>query len=221
MVAFLNNKKRVFWEALFLTLVVFLFGMLLGVAFESSKLADINDYYIRSETSVMDAFALSAFVDIDSSSCEALRQSNLDFADNIYEEAILLEEYEAAGKITESMKFMHKKYDVLRAFLWINTMKTVEKCGREYNTVVYLYVSESGDLTKKATQNVWSKVLYDLKQEQGENVLLIPLAVDKDLVSLESVLKNYDISEYPAVIINEEFVLTELSSVEEIKQYLN
>jgi hypothetical protein len=221
MVNILNNNKRVFWEALILTVVIFLFGMLLGVAFESSKLTDINDYYIRSETSIMDAFALSAFSEFDSSSCDVLKQSNLDFADNIYEEAILLEDFEQAGKITESMKIMHKKYDVLRTFLWINTIKTADKCGRNYNTVVYLYISESEDLTKKATQNVWSKVLYDLKQDQGENILLIPLAVDKDLVSLGSILKGFDIPQYPAVIINEEVVLTELISVEEIKVYLN
>jgi hypothetical protein len=221
MVKLFTNRKRVFWEALFLTLVVFLLGMLVGVAFESSKLSEINDYYIRSETSIMDAFALSAFSEIDLASCDTLKQSNLDFADNIYEEAILLEDYEQAGKITESMKIMHKKYDVLRTFLWINTIKTAEKCGREYNTVVYLYISEAEELTQRATQNVWSKILYDLKQDQGSNVLLIPLAVDKELVSLDSILKAYNISKYPAVIINEETVLTELVSVEDLKDYLN
>jgi hypothetical protein len=221
MVKLFTNRKRVFWEALFLTLVIFLLGMLVGVAFESSKLSEINDYYIRSETSIMDAFALSTFLEIDLASCDTLKQSNLDFADNIYEEAILLEDYEQAGKITESMKIMHKKYDVLRTFLWINTIKTSEKCGREYNTVVYLYISEAEELTQRATQNVWSKILYDLKQDQGSNVLLIPLAVDKELVSLDSILKAYNISEYPAVIINEETVLTEIVSVEDLKDYLN
>jgi hypothetical protein len=221
MVEILSNKKRVFWEALILAVVVFLFGMLIGIAFESSKLTDINDYYIQSESSVMDAFALSSFSDIDSSACPILKQSNIDFANSIYEEAILLEDYENAGKITESMKVMHKKYDVLRTFLWINTMKTAEKCGRDYNTVVYLYISESEELTQKATQKVWSRVLYDLKQEEGENVLLIPLAADKDLVSLNSILKSFEISSYPAVIINEEEGITDLISVEEVKQHLD
>ncbi len=220
MVDFLSSKKRVFWEALILSVVVFLFGMLIGIAFESSKLTDINDYYIQSESSIMDAFALSAFTEIDLSSCEVLKQSNIDFANNIYEEAILLEDYENAGKITDSMEIMHKKYDVLRTFLWINTIKTTDLCGRNYNTVVYLYISDSEELTQKATQKVWSRVLYDLKQEQGENVLLIPLAADKNLVSLDSILKTFDISNYPAVIINEEVVITELSSVDEINQYL-
>ncbi len=218
---FLTNRKRVFWEALVLTVVVFLFGMLIGIAFESNKLTEINDYYIRSETSVMDAFALNAFTDLDDNSCDVLANANLDFANKIYEEALILERYENAGKLTEGMEILHKKYDVLRTFLWINTIKAVEKCGREYDTVVYLYESKSEDLTKKATQNVWSKILTDLKGEYGDEIILIPLAADADLVSLDSILDNYDIEHYPVVIINEKDVISELSSVDDLKAYFN
>ena len=216
----LNNRKRVFWEALFLTVVVFLFGMLIGVSFESNKLSEINNYYIKSETSIMDAFALSAVSDLDYKNCDYLFQANLDFADNIYEEALILERYEQAKKITESMEIMHRKYDVLRTFLWVNTIKTAEKCGREYSTIVYLYESETEDLTKKATQNVWSKIIYDLKQEYGKEIILIPLAVDKNLVSLDSLLKQYNITSYPALLIDEKEVIYELTSVDDLRGYL-
>ena len=217
----LTNRKRVFWEALFLTVVVFLFGMLLGVAFESNKLTEINDYYIRSETSIMDAFALNTFVDLEGSSCGVLANANLNFANQVYEEALLLERYENAGKLTEGMEILHKKYDVLRTFLWINTIKAAEKCGREYDSVVYLYESKSEDLTRKATQNVWSKILTDLKEEYGEEIILIPLAADADLVSLNSILDGFDIESYPVVIINEKAVISELSSVDDLRVYFD
>jgi hypothetical protein len=216
----LNNKRRVFWEALFLTLVVFLLGMLIGIGFESNKLSEINNYYIISETSIMDAFALSYFSDISTESCITLMQANLDFADRIYQEAIILEKYEQAKKITESMELMHAKYDVLRTFLWFNTIKTAQKCGRKYSTVVYLYESETEDLTQRATQQVWSKILYDLKQEYGKNIILIPLAVDKGLVSLDSIISQLNITSYPVVIIDENKTLYQLTSVSELEQYL-
>ena len=219
MVKFLNNRKRVFWEALFLTVVVFFLGMLIGVSFEENKLNEINNYYIISETSIMDAFALSSLSDFSSGNCENLIQANLDFADRIYEEARILEKYEQAKKITESMDLMHGKYDVLRTFLWINTIKTADKCGRNYSTVVYLYESETDDLTQKATQQVWSKILYDLKQDKGKNIILIPLAVDKNLISLESLLKQYNLTSYPAVIIDEKEIIYELVSADDLKEY--
>jgi hypothetical protein len=221
MVKLLENRKRVFWEALVLTVVVFLFGLIIGVSFESNKLNEINNYYIKSETSIMDAFALNSFSDLNSENCDILVQANLDFADNIYKEAILLEKYEKAKKITESMEIMHRKYDVLRTFLWINTIKTADKCGREYSTVVYLYESKTEDLTKKATQNVWSKVLSDLKQEYGKNIILIPLASDNDLISLNSLISQFNVTSYPAVIINEEKVIFELTTAEDLKKYIH
>jgi len=220
MVKLLENRKRVFWEALVLTLVVFLLGILIGVSFESSKLNEINNYYIKSETSIMDAFALNSLTDVNLENCNDLKQANLDFADKIYEEAIILEDYENAKKITESMEIMHEKYDVLRTFLWINTIKTSNKCGRDYSTVVYLYERETEDLTKMATQNVWSKVLYDLKQDKGNKVILIPLAIDKGLVSLDSLLNQLNVTSYPAVVIDENKTIYQLSSVNDLEKYI-
>ena len=50
----LKNQKRVFWEALLVTFVVFIFGILLGISYESIRVSDINDYYAKSEISLMD-----------------------------------------------------------------------------------------------------------------------------------------------------------------------
>ena len=61
MVRLLQSRKRVFWEALILTIVVFLFGLLIGIFYESTKSSDMNEYYVNSELSLMDIFALNSF----------------------------------------------------------------------------------------------------------------------------------------------------------------
>ncbi len=221
MVKFLENRKRVFWEALLLTVVVFLFGLLIGIVYESSKSSDMNEYYSVSELSLMDIFALNSLVNVDSEDCLILTESNLDFADRIYEEAKTLAKYEAAGKITKEIEIVHKRYDVLRTFLWINTIKTSEKCEKDYSTVVYLYEYSSDDLTKKAEQNVWSKILSDFKEQEGGGILLIPIAADSNLTSLDSLISKFKITEYPVVIIDEKYVIKDLSSVEELEKYLS
>ena len=146
---------------------------------------------------------------------------NKHFADKIYNEAVLLEKYESAGKVTEEMEIVHKRYDVLRTFLWINNIKTFEKCEKDYSTVVYLYEYFSKDLTQKARQNVWSKILSDLKEKEGNNILLIPIAADSDLTSLDSLIYKFNITNYPVVVINEKDVIYELSSVEELRKYVD
>ncbi|MFQ5531602.1 MAG: hypothetical protein ACE5ES_03225, partial [Candidatus Nanoarchaeia archaeon] len=75
----LGNKKNVFWEALLLSGVVFIFGLLLGVAFESSRLDTINEFYAQSEISLMDVLALNDFIDLSDSSCQELIQADIDF----------------------------------------------------------------------------------------------------------------------------------------------
>jgi len=216
----LHNKKRVFWEALLLTLIIFILGMLIGAGFERGKLDEIEQYYTKSEILFMDLFALNERIDSDNT-CEVLINSNIQLADNIYAEAFILEKYEDAGKITEGLKLAHRKYDMLRTYLWMNTIDISEKCEGEFDSVVYLYQYETDDLAVKATQNVWAKVLFNLKQEKGNEIVLIPIAVDSDLVSLDALLGGFEISRYPVVIINEEFVVEELSSVEDLNIYLD
>ncbi len=219
MVKFLENRKRVFWEALLLTVVIFFFGVLIGVSFESGKVEQIRQYYSSSEVSIMDVFASNNLIDVEGAGCEELVKANFEFADRIYDEAILLEKYEDSGKITEGMILEHKKYDLLRTLLWINEMKTTEKCGRSFHTVIYLYEYQPEDLTQKAVQGVWSKILFDLKQEYGSEILLIPIAVDSDLVSLNSAIEKFDVTDYPVLIIDNKDITYELNNVEDVEIY--
>jgi len=218
----LENKKRVFWEALILTILIFLLGFLAGLIFENKRVEVIEKYYIQSENSLMDIFALNNFASLNNISCDALITSNINFADRIYNEAKILDEYERTGKITDKMDIQHKKYDIMRTFLWINAIKTSEICSdKSIPTIVYIYQFNTDDLTEKATNSVWSKILADLKETRGNEILLIPIATDSNIIALNSILENYDIQQYPVLIIDNKEVIKELSSVEEIEKYFD
>ena len=218
----LENKKRVFWEALILTILIFLLGFLAGLIFENKRVEVIEEYYIQSENSLMDIFALNNFVSLNNISCGALISSNINFANRIYDEAKILDEYERTGKITDKMDVQHKKYDIMRTFLWINTIKTAEICEDDsIHTVVYIYQFNTNDLTEKATNSVWSKILIDLKETRGNEIILIPIAFDSSIIALNSILENYDIQQYPVLIIDNKYVINELSSVKELENYFS
>lgn len=216
----LKSPKNVFWEALLVTGAVFFFGILLGMAFENSRINEIDNYYTISEISMMDILALNDIMQLENVSCENLISADIDFADRIYEEAKLLEKYEGAGKISDELRLAHKKYDLMRTFLWTNTVKIHNRCNDNFSSVIYLYEYETKDLGQRAVQNVWSNILFDLKQEVGGDIILIPVAVDSDLASLNTMLRDFNISEYPVVIINNKHVITELSNAESLKAYL-
>ena len=216
-----KNKKNVFWQALILTGVIFVFGLVLGMTFEANKLDEINEYYIISEISLMDILALNSMIGLDDANCNVLLDSNIEFADKIYDEALLLEKYEESGKISDNMKLAHKKYDLLRTFLWINTIELKEKCGEDFSVVVYLYEYEPKELTKKAIQIVWSRILFELKQEKGNEIILIPIAINSNLTSLDSLIEKFELSTFPKIIVDNEHIISELDSIEAIEEYLD
>lgn len=215
----LSNKKHVFWEAFFLAVLFILVGLVLGIWLEQLRADNTNISFYQSETSLYDSFALGKLIENPYISCEDLKMANVNFADQIYDEARYLEKYEDSSKLTDSLKIIHRKYDLLRTLLWMNVINMEAKCG-EINTVVYLYNYSSDKVKIKSKQTVWSRTLQDLKEEEGNTLILIPIAVDQNIVSLNYLLKTYGVKNFPAVLINEKEVLYDIHSTEEIKDYL-
>tara|TARA_Y100000310_G_scaffold340429_1_gene436184 strand:- start:4971 stop:5627 length:657 start_codon:yes stop_codon:yes gene_type:complete len=216
----LENKKHVFWQAFFLTILFFSLGLVLGVYLEQLRSDDANIIFYQSETSLYDSFALSKLLDSSLISCDELIYANVNFADKIYEEAKELEKFDSSNKLTDSIKTIHRKYDLLRTLLWMNLIEVKENCGN-INTIVYLYLYDVEDIEKRSKQIVWGKILQDLKEEKGNEVILIPIAVDQSIISLNYLVKKYNIVDFPAVMFNEEIILYEHETVEELKEYFN
>ncbi len=153
-------------------------------------------------------------------SCEELFKSNEALLNRVYDEARILDLYQESGKLADELKNFHRKYDVLRTYLWINSIKIEDSCDLNFSRIVYLYNSEEEDLTKRAEQNVWSKLLLEVKNEK-ENLLLIPIALDSELVSLDSLIEKYNLTDHPVVIVNEEKVFYDIPKKQEILDLLN
>ncbi len=215
----LKSKKHVFWEALIITIVIFLAGLFFGMLIETGNSAKISNLYLKSEISLTDAMATSRLTEDFDFDCDSIKQSNIDFANQIYEEAELLEKYEDSGRLTDSMKFLHKKYDLLRTLLWISNQNSLERCNN-YDLIIYLYEYESEDVVKKATQNVWSKIILDVKI-QNDDILLLPIAADQNLTSLSLLINEHGITQFPAILINNEKILYNLENTTSIESLLN
>ena len=216
----MENKKHVFWQAFFVTMLFFLVGLVLGIYLEQLRSDNLSITFYDSEVSLYDSFALGKLIDSNITSCEDLKEASINFADKIYLEAKELERFDEKSKLTESMKSIHRKYDLLRTLLWINVIDLKNKCS-DVNSVVYLYVYDTEDIEIKSKQVVWGRILNELKEKEGENVLLIPIATDQEIESLNYLLEFYNVNEFPAVLINEKDVLYGHKTAEEIEDYLN
>lgn len=195
-----SKNKRTFLEAFIFTIVVFVFGILIGMSVENKNINDVNEAYLNSQVTMFDMYLASSFID-ENSTCDFIKEESVKLANRIYKEAELLEKYEEFSEIFDNIKVVHRKYDVLRTMLWDISGSMIEKCSN-YNIIVYLYEYETKELTQQAYQNTWSRFLNEIKEEYGDNIILIPIAVDQELVSLDAILDKYEIDRYPVVIIN-------------------
>lgn len=207
-----KSKKHVFWEALLVTVLIFLMGFLFGVYIEGRNFNKISDYATNSEINLLDGMILVQMSEDLNVSCNLLKRENIKFADRIYEEARLLEKYEESGKITESMKIMHRKYSLLRTLAWKSNSNVIDKCNN-YDLVVYLYEYDPESLDIRATQMVWSNKLLDVKKENSDMILL-PIAINQNISSLNIMLEEYKIDSFPAIIVNNKDILYSLDDLD-------
>ena len=214
------SQKWFFLYALIITFIVFNIGIYMGYKLEASRIDTINDMYLEAEMRLLDQRIQKDAWDIVDLNCDLLFEENIIFGDQIYEEALRIEKYESASRIGDEINLLHKKYDLLRTLFWVNSMKIKQKCDLDYHNVVYFYQYNNVPLEKKAKQQFFSNLLFELKQSKGDKIMLIPIAADNDISSIRLFLDEYGVTELPTILIDEEIKITEVENIEDVEKYL-
>src|SRR3989344_5886997 len=216
-----KSQKSVFWQALLITILIFGIGVFTGVILEIWRTNEVVSLYQQSEIDLLDIKILNEIYSGGSFDCEIAVKENLNFAARIYEEAKILDKYEGAAKLTETIRVQHKKYDLLRTMLLLNSIKIKEKCNVAYYDVIYFYDYQDTPFDMRAKQNVLSKLLSELKKKKGNEILLIPIAADIGANSINFILEKYNISknEIPIIIIDEKIKISELLDINSLETY--
>jgi hypothetical protein len=207
------KNKHVFWIALVVAFFVFWFGILLGISFEKGRIDEIRDFYFESETNIFDFELSSDIIRNSNLSCEMIYEQSILFADRIYKEASKLEKYDDSNKITRELVYLHRRYDLLRTMLWMDLIQAKDRCEGDVNVIVYFYDYVDTDLTTKAVQGTMSNFLVELKQKYEDKIILIPIAVDTGVESVEILREHYGLEEVPGVFINEEIRLEDIADL--------
>ena len=212
-----EQSKNVFLQALIVTVIVFIIGLVLGFTLESNRVDKTELALLESEINLLDEQIRTLNIKIFNISCNQATRSTFDFADKIYQEALQLEKYDVASKFANELKIIHKRYDLLRMLLWTRSIEIKKECSQEFHTTVYLFEYGTEDINQKARQSSVSRLLLDLKNKHGNKILLIPIAANLELESVNLVLEKYDISTLPAIIVDEDKVVKESVTFQELE----
>lgn len=213
-----ETNKTVFLHALIVTLVFFFIGIVIGFSIESNRVDFAQSALFEAEISTLDEQIQNINVEIFDVDCETAKAQTFSFADRIYEDVLLLEEYDSSSKFTDELRTAHKKYDLLRMLLWSRSIEHRERCESDFHTIVYMFEYGTEDADKEAVQLSYSRLLRDFKNNYQEDVLLIPLAANLDLQSIEMLKEMYGVTQLPVVIVDENKMIYDLPTYEELEK---
>lgn len=216
----IKESKFVFLYALIATLVVFNLGIFFGYSLETSRIDKINQMYLEADLALLDQRIQNEADMLVGFSCKSLIEENIKFGDKIFEDALQIQKYEEANRINNDIQTQHKRYDLLRTLFWINAMKIEQKCNSGIHNIVYIYKYNHPLVTQVSEQKFLSNLLFELKQKYGNKILLIPIAGDNDIVSLNLLMEKYNITELPTILIDEKVRITEIKALEDIEKHI-
>lgn len=212
------NNKHVFWIAFVFTAIIFIIGLIFGFFLESYRSDKVEISLLYSEVNLLDEQIREQIPSNFNVSCQDIRDSTFNFADKIYGEALKLENYDSSSKFLDSLYILHKRYDILRMMLWSESIDVKKRCSYNFHTLVYLYEYNTEDIDTNSKQAFFSNLLIDLKNNHDKELLLIPIAANMDLESVNMVVKSYNITEYPVIIIDEQKIVKEVLTLNELEK---
>ena len=213
------NQKHVFWEALVISLFIFGAGLVLGILIENNRSNETLRLYLASETNLLDIQIFSDLLLEEDLDCEFITRKNINFGNEIYSDALIFQQYEKARRISPEIRENRERFDLLRTLFWINSKKIQENC-ENFSIIVYLYQHPPQDSIEEAKQEVFSRYLGNLKRDFQDSIMLIPLSYNSDLVSLQTLLAEYDI-EKTSILVDSNFTVSNQEDLHKIRDYLS
>lgn len=217
------NPKHAFWQALFVTIIVFAIGIIIGIFLENSRADKLQTTLLNSEINLLDQQIRESTIANFNVSCKDSINSTFVFADKIYSEASKLEDYDRSAKFTGTLFLLHKRYDLLRMMLWTEGIKVKQECKNmngieKFHTVIFLYEYNLNDVNKNSKSEFFSRALIELKDKRPSEILLIPIASNTDLESVNLAVKKFNITDYPVIIVNEKKVIGNVVTFEQLEK---
>lgn len=213
---------NVYIKAVIPTVFVLLIGIMIGIWIDNYRLASARKAVSESEIDWNDAQLLHTYLGkLGKDDCELAFNQNLEYNNKIYEKGMEIEKVMKANVFTPEVKQEWKRYVLLQTQFWFNSIELKERCDLQYQNIVHLYRLENLSQEEFINNKVQSSVLLELKERCGNKIMLIPLTTDLDLVSVETIVKQYNIEQFPAVIVDEKYVFQGLTSLEELMKVVN
>jgi hypothetical protein len=198
-------NKRFYGLAGVITIIIFLFGLSLGILIESERVDYVegnrNHEKVEYESLQVQYLYLSYLSTSGrEESCGAFTATLNQYIKRTDDTRLKLEDYIAKGNVyTEEFRFLKREYVQSQMNYWILARKTKELCKTDYVTVLYFHSTDCPDCKSQGYVLDYMKKLFDDR--------LLVFAFDSNFTEepMIDLLKNtYHVEKTPTVIIEED-----------------
>lgn len=207
-------RKQISWlrhaSILFLTIVIFTIGVLIGGNVEQLRVQNLytqlQEQDIEYQTLITESQYIDYIVGIkeqnDNISCDLIEGAYYTSIANLDDSRIKLENYINTGSVkTEEFARLKDHYSNIQINYWILANKINNLCDGDMNPILYFY----GDDKKCPSCEDQGVHLSYVKQKLKDDVLIFSLDIQKE-GAIKLLAQKYEINSYgvPAIVIDEE-----------------
>lgn len=215
------NKMNIYLKTLIPTIFVFLIGIMIGIWVENYGLSEARKAISESEINWNDAQLFNSYLEkIGNSTCDLAFEQNLEFNNKIYQKGLEIEKVIKAEIFTPEVLQEWRRYVLLQTQFWFNSIELKNKCKFDYHNVVYLSKLVNLSTDEMVDSKTQSNALLELKYKCGKKMMLIPISTDLDLIVVDAIVKQYNITKSPAVIVDEKHVFQGLTQMHDIEKLI-
>lgn len=209
--------NRIYIQAGVLSLFVFFIGLMVGVWLDNYRLGSIRNSLSESDINSYDARLLNTYIQkFGKEYCNIALEQNLEYNNKIYQEGRKIESKIDGNSFTPELQQEWRRYTLLQTQFWLNSIELKDKCSFDYHTVVHLFRQQNTTTREEIDNKVQSNILLSLKEKCGKKMMLIPITVDTNLITVEAIAKQFLVAEYPSVIIDENYVFQGLTTEDKL-----
>lgn len=218
----MDDKMNIYVKALIPTVIIFLIGIMVGIWIDNFRVSEVRKSISESEINWNDAQLFNSyFRSLGLESCELALEQNLAYNEKIYKRGLEVEKVLKTNTFSPETLQEWKRYNLLQTQFWLNSIELKKNCDFDYHNVVHLFRLSEESRIEEIDNRVQSTVLLDVKQKCGNKIMLIPLTTDLDLIVVDSIIRQYNITDYPSIVIDEKTVLQGVISENELLDILD
>lgn len=199
-----QNSSWLFIIALVLSIVIFLFGMLLGnyIAMEQ-----LNTFKQTEERLLVDLVALEIRDSVLKEDICSLSSKDL-FEEKQNLGEMLTELERRMGKENQEVLAKKEIYELIEIKTLQNLESIKKECNQNFNTVIFFYTNQKGDERGSADGcedqgKILDQVVWDHNhQEQGKRVYIFAFDINSQNQATKALMLKYNITSVPELIIN-------------------